>query len=138
MKPAWDKLMADFENSPTSLVADVDCTAEGKPLCDKNSVSGFPTIKYGDVSDMKQYNGGRDYDSLKKFADENLGPQCGPANLDLCSGDVKGKYEKYMGMSADRLESKGRMIKKNFEEELPIIQKTVGWVKKNGGKKEEL
>ena len=27
------------------LVAHVDCTAEGKPLCDANGVKGFPTLK---------------------------------------------------------------------------------------------
>ena len=36
MKPAWDALMADYKDHPTKLVADVDCTAAGKPLCDAN------------------------------------------------------------------------------------------------------
>ena len=31
MKPAWDRLMGDFEGKADALVADVDCTAEGKP-----------------------------------------------------------------------------------------------------------
>ena len=42
MKPDWDKLMAEFNDSPTQLVADVDCTAEGKPLCDANGVADGP------------------------------------------------------------------------------------------------
>merc|ERR1719479_657963 len=75
MKPAWDRLMKDFKDSKTALVADVDCTTEGKPLCDSNGVKGFPTIKYGDPNNLEKYEGGRDYDSLKEFADENLG--CG-------------------------------------------------------------
>ena len=50
----------------------------GKPLCDSNGVRGFPTIKYGSPSALEDYEGGRDFDSLKKFADENLGPSCGP------------------------------------------------------------
>lgn len=29
------------------MIADVDCTAEGKSLCDEQGVQGFPTIKYG-------------------------------------------------------------------------------------------
>mmetsp|Transcript_138040 Transcript_138040/g.243457 ORF Transcript_138040/g.243457 Transcript_138040/m.243457 type:complete len:282 (+) Transcript_138040:79-924(+) len=89
--------MDDFKDSPTSLVADVDCTAaEGKELCQTHGVRGYPTIKYGDPGDMKDYNGGRSYEDLKKFADENLGPSCGPANLELCSDEVKPKVEKYM------------------------------------------
>merc|ERR1719219_2395152 len=69
MKPAWDRLMKDFKDSKTALVADVDCTTEGKPLCDSNGVKGFPTIKYGDPNNLEAYEGGRDYDSLKQIAD---------------------------------------------------------------------
>lgn len=64
--------MADFEGSATQLVADVDCTTEGQPLCDENGVQGFPTLKWGDASDLQDYQGGRSYEELKKFADENL------------------------------------------------------------------
>ena len=46
MKPDWDKLMEEFKDSPTALVADVDCTADGKPICDDNGVRGFPTLKW--------------------------------------------------------------------------------------------
>ena len=72
IKPDWDKLIADFADSPTQLVADVDCTAEGEALCNDNGVQGFPTLKWGDPSDLQEYNGGRSYDDLKLFADENL------------------------------------------------------------------
>ena len=47
--------MADFEGSATQLVADVDCTAGGKDLCDANGVRGYPTIKWGDPSDLQDY-----------------------------------------------------------------------------------
>merc|ERR1719321_2136227 len=96
LKPDWDKLMDDFKGSPTSLVADVDCTTEGKDLCEKHGVRGYPSIKYGDPNELKDYSGGRSYDALKKFADENLGPSCGPTNLDLCKAEDKEKLEKYM------------------------------------------
>jgi len=32
MKPAWDKLMKEYKGHASALVADVDCTAAGKPL----------------------------------------------------------------------------------------------------------
>lgn len=128
MKPAWDKLMAEFEGSPTSLVADVDCTAAGQKLCEKNGVQGYPTIKHGDPGDLKDYQGGRDFDSLKKFAEENLGPQCGPGSLDLCDDQLKAKFEKYMAMSKDRLDNKIRQTTTNYEIELPLMKKVVGWM----------
>jgi len=105
MKPAWDKLMEDFKDSKTALVGDADCTADGKALCDKIGVRGYPTIKYGDPNNLEDYKGGRDFDSLKKFAEENLGPSCGPANLDLCDDDKKALIAKFSAMSATELDA---------------------------------
>merc|ERR1711920_115520 len=92
--------------SSTSLVADVDCTEAGKDLCETHEVQGFPTIKYGDPNDLKTYEGGRSYEDLKKFADENLGPTCGPDYKDLCDDKQKKKMETYQAMTADALEAK--------------------------------
>merc|ERR1712048_1224691 len=94
-----------FKGHPTALVADVDCTAAGKPLCDANGVRGYPTIKYGEPSDLQDYQGGRDYDALKKFADENLKPMCSPTNIDLCDDDKKKEINDLMALSAEDLDS---------------------------------
>jgi len=104
MKPDWDKLVAEFKDSKTALVADVDCTAGGKALCDSIGVRGYPTIKHGDPSNMEDYKGGRTLADLQKFARENLGPTCGPANVDLCDADNKALIEKYQTMSKADLE----------------------------------
>merc|ERR1712013_31457 len=129
-----DQLMSEHNPSPTSLVADVDCTAAGQPLCEKAGVSGYPTIKWGDPNDLKDYQGGRDYDSLKKHASENLGPQCGPENLDLCSEADKKKYEKFMGMSKDRIDNKITQAIRVYEKELPLMRKVSAYL---GKKKSE-
>jgi len=96
--------MKDFSKSNSALVADVDCTAAGKPLCDSNGVQGFPTIKYGDPNALEKYEGGRDYDTLKKFADENLKPLCSPANRDLCEDEQLEELNKYLEMDFADLE----------------------------------
>mmetsp|Transcript_105105 Transcript_105105/g.255162 ORF Transcript_105105/g.255162 Transcript_105105/m.255162 type:complete len:136 (-) Transcript_105105:114-521(-) len=125
MKPAWDRLVDDFKGSSTSLVADVDCTADGKDLCETHQVRGYPTIKYGDPGDMQDYQGGRTYDDLKKFAEESLGPTCGPTSLELCSDEVKAKMEGFMKMTADRLEGKVRNALKVVAEEVPLMKKVL-------------
>jgi hypothetical protein len=102
MKPAWDKLMTEMP----AAVYDVDCTAAGKPLCDSNGVQGFPTIKYGSVSNLEKYEGGRDYDALAKFAKENLGPSCGPTNMELCDDAEKKSISDAMGLSDADLKAK--------------------------------
>jgi len=45
MKPAYDQLAAEYEDSSSVLIADVDCTIE-KDLCSEQGVSGYPTIKW--------------------------------------------------------------------------------------------
>merc|ERR1711879_1071699 len=127
-----------YKGSPTSLVADVDCTAEGKDLCEKVGVQGYPTIKYGDPSDLKDYDGGRDFDTLKKFASENLGPQCGPDNMELCDDATKAKIEGYLKMSVERMEGKIRNAQKVLEVEAPIMKKVIAYLKKATGEKKEL
>ena len=132
MKPDWDKLMAEFEGSATQLVGDVDCTSDGgKPLCDANGVKGFPTLKWGDPADLQDYQGGRSLDDLKKFAEENLKPQCSVANIDLCDAAKKAQIEKYLAMSHDDLKAavaaetkKMDDAEENFKAEVQKLQDT--------------
>jgi len=124
--------MDEFKDSTTSLIGDVDCTAGGKDLCETHGVRGYPTIKYGEPSELKDYNGGRTFDDLKKFAEENLGPSCGPTNLDLCDDAVKVKIEAFMKMSAGKLEGKARNALKMMKEDVPLMKKVLA--KKTGGR----
>mmetsp|Transcript_91561 Transcript_91561/g.285384 ORF Transcript_91561/g.285384 Transcript_91561/m.285384 type:complete len:138 (+) Transcript_91561:212-625(+) len=136
MKPAWDRLMDDFKGSSTSLVADVDCTESGKDLCEKQEVQGFPTIKYGDPGDLKAYEGGRSYEDLKKFADENLGPQCGPDYMDLCDEKKKKSIEKFQKLTAEELEAKIAKAKSAVEVDIPLMKKVIGYLQSGKGKGE--
>jgi len=132
MKPAWDKLMKKFADHKSALVADVDCTAEeSKPLCETHGVQGFPSIKWGDPSAMEDYEGGRDYEDLETFANENLKPVCSPTNTDLCDADKKTQIETLMKMSTSELEAeiekKDAELKEaetTFDEEVKKLQET--------------
>jgi len=144
MKPAWDKLMKEFDGHASALVADVDCTAAGKPLCDEVGVKGFPTIKYGDPNNMEDYKGGRDYDALSKFAKDNLGPKCGPKNLDLCDDAKKKQIEEFMALPAAELQAKikeqddaSAAADKDLEELLKSLQKQYEEATKAKDKKKE-
>jgi len=105
MKPSWDRLMEQFKDSKTALIADVDCTVE-EDLCGKHGVEGYPTIKYGDPAALQDYQGGREYDDLLTFANENLGPTCGPKNLDLCDEAQKKEIEEAQALSDADLQAK--------------------------------
>jgi len=103
MKPDWDSLGAEYKDSKTVLIADVDCTAAGKPLCEKYGVRGYPTIKYFNPPDEEgeDYKGGRSLADLKKFAATELGPGCSVDTLDNCSEEQKKELETYIAMPAD-------------------------------------
>jgi len=130
MKPDWDKLIKEHKGSKEVLIADVDCTAGGKALCETVGVQGYPSIKYGDPNNLEDYEGGRDLKSLQKFAKENLGPTCGPNNLDLCDDEKKEQINKFMAMSSEDLEKTIKdkddemaKVDKDLEELLKGLQK---------------
>jgi len=66
-------------------------------------VEGYPTIKWGSPSALEDYEGGREFDDLKAFAEENLKPLCSPTNLELCDDEKKKQIEDLMKMSDDDL-----------------------------------
>jgi protein disulfide-isomerase-like protein len=130
LAPAWKKLMDAFEDHETALVAHVDCTAGGKPLCDNNGVRGFPTLKYGDPMNLEDYEGKRDFEALETFSKENLKPSCGPTNMDLCDDEAKAEIEALQALSTEELDAKIaektaelEEAEKNFKDEVDKLQK---------------
>jgi len=78
MKPAWDQLGSEYAASSSVVVADVDCTVESS-LCGDYDVKGYPTIKYFTAESPatgSDYSGGRDFESLKKFVEDELEVKC--------------------------------------------------------------
>jgi len=129
MKPDWDKLMKEYKDSETVLIADVDCTAAGQPLCESNGVRGYPTIKHGDPAALEDYQGGRDLSALQKFA-KGLKPVCSPAKIDLCDDDQKAKIQALEALSekelADKIKEEDKKIadaEKYFKDEVDKLQK---------------
>merc|ERR1712176_1590045 len=103
MKPDWGKLAIEYSNSSSIVVAAVDCIGAGKSLCNLAGVKGFPTIKYGDPSDIKgmeDYKGQRTYKALSSFA-AKLGPLCGPARLEHCSEEQMHRIAEFDAMSPE-------------------------------------
>ena len=102
MKPDWDKLADELKGNDKVLIADVDCTNDDNTeLCEKYDVKGYPTIKSfvsGGDKLGETYEGGRDFESLKKHATENLSPVCSDTNYDLCDASEQALLDKYRTM----------------------------------------
>merc|ERR1712139_365293 len=67
---------------------------------------------------------------LQKFASENLGPTCGPKNLDLCDDAKKAQIKELQALDPAELdkkikeeEQKGKDAEKKFETEVDKLQK---------------
>jgi len=86
MAPAWTELEGKFKDVAGVEVFDVDCTsAEGKEICTKAGVRGYPTLQYfGDkaAGQGEKYTGGRDLESLEKFMNTKV-----PAAADAAEKD---------------------------------------------------
>jgi len=103
MKVDWDKLGDEYAASSSVLIADADCTDSGKELCSTVGVSGYPTIKYFHDGDSKgeDYQGGRDFDSLKEFVANELEIKCDIADGAGCTDKEKGYIEKMKAKTSD-------------------------------------
>merc|ERR1712037_459750 len=108
------------------LVAEVDCTAAGKPLCDSNGVKGFPTIKYGDPSSLEDYTGGRNFEDLSKFAQENLKPMCSPSKIELCD------EEKKLDKAEDTFKEEVQKLQEKYQQLMTEKNSAITAVKKEG------
>ena len=112
MKPDWDTLAEEFKDSKRVVIADVDCTAAGEPLCSRFKVEGFPTLKTFSPTDTKgeDYEGGRDLDELREHA-KTLGPGCSPVTKDECSAEELTALKALMKQPAEELEAEITEVK---------------------------
>lgn len=131
LQPHWDRLLEAYHGSlsTTVLIAEVDCAGTGEVLCTRFGVKGYPKLKWGDPSDLQDYNGGRFYEEMKKFADENLVPQCNLEKLNLCTDEQKAQIMKYLGMSVEELNAEAtkeeeRLIaaEEGFQENVRLLR----------------
>jgi len=62
-------------NDPPVTLAEVDCTAEGKEMCSKHGVSGYPTLKvFKNGEKAFEYEGPRESDGIVKYMRGKAGP----------------------------------------------------------------
>tara|TARA_B100000780_G_C21018923_1_gene408291 strand:+ start:234 stop:668 length:435 start_codon:yes stop_codon:yes gene_type:complete len=130
MAPTWNKLGLEYKDSSSVLIGDADCTVE-KDLCSDHGVRGYPTIKYfpaGEGKTGKDYQGGRDYDSLKKFTQDTLAKGCEVDKADSCDE----KENKYIAkMTAKGAEKIGKELDRlNGMKTKPMKPENKKWMMK--------
>ena len=122
MKPAWDKLGQKYKNSESVMIVDVDCTADGKDVCQKMGVKGYPTIKYFMAGDKKgkDYQQGREYDQMLQFTQKTLDiEKCDVKTKKACKPNEIQLIEKFDGKTSKEITEE---ISKRAEELKQIKQ----------------
>lgn len=149
--PDMERLATDYKNSRSTLVAQVDCTGpSAQGLCGKFGVQGYPTIKVfkfksGGSKSGEDYNGGREYNSIKRYIEANLaGPECSLEDKEGCAPEERKILEESEAMSvADRRAKitemedqikKKKSEAKQLEKEVKELGKTLDLVKLGGEK----
>jgi len=116
MKPDWDKLAESYADSDVVVIADADCTADGKDVCSKVGVRGYPTIKYwlAGSDEAQDYKGGRSFDALNDFTKTTFAKPCDVTTQEHCSADEKAYLDSM----------KGKDVKKEGGEKKDALKKT--------------
>jgi hypothetical protein len=76
--------MSQYQADHSVLIASADCSTQsrqpgtGAALCNAENVRGYPTIKYGPSNNLRDYNGARDFATLKAFVESHAGPSPSP------------------------------------------------------------
>lgn len=127
IKQDWETLMNNFANDPQILVAEVDCTEEAS-LCAEQGVEGYPTIRWGTLPSLQEYEGERSLEELMAFAKE-IGPTCSISTIQFCSKEERELIDKQLALSDEDLDvaiNRNQAIldaaEEEFEKELGILQ----------------
>jgi len=151
MMPDMEKLATEYKNRRSVGVYQVDCTSQGgQGLCGKFQVQGYPTIKVfkyksGGSKSGEDYNGAREYSSIKAYIEKNLaGPECSLEDKEGCEPAELKILEESERMSVadrrakmkemeDQIKEKKETAKK-LEKEVKELTKTMELVKAGGEK----
>lgn len=104
MKPDWDKLGAKYASSETVMIVDADCTGPAQGTCGSVGVKGYPTIKYFIDGKSKDYQGGRDFNSLSAFVASTLDKEkCDVATGKYCKPNEKKFIDEHKSKTVQEL-----------------------------------
>merc|ERR1711971_590191 len=107
-------LGGEYSDSTSVLIGDADCTSSGKDLCEQHEVRGYPTIKYFSAETGpkgKDYSGGRSYDDLKKFVEDNLEVKCLVGDVAGCSDKEKEFLDKWKAKTPEEVSAQLERLK---------------------------
>jgi hypothetical protein len=84
----FKRVAIEWKTDEIGLVAEVNCDGvNSEMICDDFEISALPTILYGDIDNLKVYEGyDRTYEAMSAFAKEHISHlSCSIKHLEYCS-----------------------------------------------------
>jgi len=118
MQPDFDKLRKEFQDTPNVMIGQLDCTSDAQGTCGQHQVSGYPTIKTVVDGRWGDYNGGRDFNSMKREVNSKMNPRpaCSLESKDACSPQAREILEMSEKMSKGERSAKIKEVEKEIKD----------------------
>ncbi|CAK9042868.1 unnamed protein product [Durusdinium trenchii] len=118
LQPEWDQMAKHFTDTPNVIIGQVDCTGSGQGFCGENNVQGYPTLKLWKDGRMQDYNGGRDYNSLKREVEKKLDPRpaCSLESKEACKAEDLVILEESEKMSKAERAAKIKQVQQEIQD----------------------
>jgi len=118
MAEEWSELSNEFVANKDILIGKMDCTKPANAqICKEDfGVTSYPTLLYGDISNLKVYPGLRELDEFRKVVETHLlTPLCGVANPELCDPIMKQTIQELKAKGAKKLDAEIQEIETNLK-----------------------
>jgi len=116
--PDFDKLRKEYADTPNVMIGIIDCTAGGQQTCGEHQVQGYPSIKTIVDGRMSDYNGGRDFNSMKREIETKCNPRpaCSLESKDACSPEARVILEESEKMSKAERSAKIKEVEQEIKD----------------------
>jgi len=100
------------------MIGKVDCTADGQGTCGQLGVQGYPTLKLVVDGSMQDYQGGRDFNSMKREVESKLNPRpaCSLESKDACKPEDRAVLEESEKMSKAERAAKIKEVEQEIKD----------------------
>jgi hypothetical protein len=96
----------------------LDCAGTAQSTCGQNGVQGYPSLKMVVDGKMSDYNGGRDFNSMKREVDSKLSPRpaCSLESKDACTPEARQILEESEKMSKAERAAKIKEVEQEIKD----------------------
>lgn len=118
MQPDWDKLKKIFADTPNVMIGQLDCAGNAQSTCGQYGVQGYPTLKTIKDGKVDEYQGGRNFDALKREVEKKLDPRpaCSLESKDACSKEDRAILEESEKMSKAERVAKIKAVEQEIKD----------------------